>query len=395
MNYQTRTETSLHDCRHERRPLKYAFAAACFSLLLSVSPFAEKIAKAASVAEATPMSTPKDGERNFYEVLDDLLGDFEYDLKNGNVYGLKDIAIRNIAVSENIPPSFKSHLELLITEKILKTTKTRVIQCLPCRSKRTSLNGDQVVITSPDTNPTELARIAKMSNIMNFLDVAYSYQPTGMVLSMFITEPESGSIIWSRSYNSETSRASAFRRGVDYAQVDDARRQTEYTPTILYRVGINYLFEPNISGSTGCLGLGFRMVERYDNRKKEVGFEADYLKDSSTIVGTSTTAATTASTANLYSGINLTLLFLHAWNLIGDEENFNKVRGSVSLGVGGTYASGFLGGLFRTSYEWRLGKHYSVNANVGYRPSSTPMIAGTPGAPVSGAEFGLGVNMLF
>jgi len=44
----------------------------------------------------------------------------------------------------------------------------------------------------------------------------------GDILSMYITDPESGSVIWSRSYNSETSRAAAFRRGVDYTQIDDA-----------------------------------------------------------------------------------------------------------------------------------------------------------------------------
>jgi hypothetical protein len=45
--------------------------------------------------------------RNFYEVLNDLVSDFEVDVKNGDVQGLKNMAIRNIATSENIPPSFK------------------------------------------------------------------------------------------------------------------------------------------------------------------------------------------------------------------------------------------------------------------------------------------------
>jgi len=56
---------------------------------------------------------------------------------------------------------------------------------------------------------------------------------------------------------------------------------------VQYRVTVYYLFEPNFSGQTGTLGLGFRMVERYDNRKKEVGFEAYYLRDASTIVSSS------------------------------------------------------------------------------------------------------------
>ncbi len=329
-------------------------------------------------------------ERNFYDVLEDILGDFEYDLKNGNVQGLRDLAIRNLATSENIPPSFKSHLELVITERILKNTKTRVVQCLPCRSKRTTMNGDQVVITSPETNPAELSRIAKMSGISHFMDVAFSYQPSGMVLSMTITEPDTGGIVWSRSYNSETSRAAAFRRGVDYTQVDEARRAAEYKPTIQYRVTAFYMFEPNVGTSTGCLGLGFRGMERYDNRRKEVGFELDYFRDASSF-----TSDSPAGTVNLYSGINLTMLFMHAWNFIGAEENYNTVRGSFFAGIGGTYSSGFLGGLIRTGYEWRLAKHWAVNANLGYRPKSTAFLNATPAGAVSGIEFGLGINLLF
>jgi hypothetical protein len=330
--------------------------------------------------------------RNFYDVLDDLLGDFEFDLKNGNVTGLKDLAIRNIATSENIPPSFKSHLELLLTEKILKTTKTRVIQCLPCRARKTILNGDQVQITSPDTNPTELARVAKISNIEHFLDTAFSFQPSGMVLSMYISDPETGSVIWSRSYNSETSRASAFRRGVDYNQVDEARKQTEYSPTIQNRIALYYLFEPTLPKAAGCLALGYRMVERYDNRKKEVGFEANYLTDASTIVNKEG-----ASAQNFYAGFgfNVTFLFLHAWNLIGEEESYNKIRGSIFLGVGGTYASGYLGGLFRTGYEWRLAKHFSANLVLGYRPSATAYLNNQSTGTVSGMEYGLGIGFLF
>ncbi|MBC7690418.1 MAG: hypothetical protein H7222_01505 [Methylotenera sp.] len=330
-------------------------------------------------------------ERNFYEVLEDLLGDFEYDLKNGQVNGLRDLAVRNIATSENIPPSFRNHLELVVTERILNTSKTRVVQCLPCRAKRTTLSGDQMVITSAETNPVELSRIAKLSGIQHFMDIAFTYQPNGLVLSLYITEPESGAVVWSRSYNSETSRAAASRRGVDFSQIDDARKQTEYQPTIQYRATVGYMFEPNIGTMTGCLNFGFRMVERYDNRKKEVGFELDYLKDSSSIAGN----PAAATTANLYSGLNLTLLFLHTWNMIGNEENYNRVRGNIFAGVGGTYSAGFLGGLVRGGYEWRLAKHWAVNANLGYRPRSTTFFTDNTSKTVSGVEYGLGISATF
>jgi len=349
----------------------------------------------AADAPTSPTTKVVDGKvqmRNFYEVLEDLLADFEYDLKNGSISGMRDLAIRNLALSEGVPPSFKSHLELQLTERILKTTKTRVIQCLPCRAKRTTVTGDQVIISSAETNPLELSRIAKMSGIAHFMDVAFNYQISGMVLSMYITEPETGGILWSRSYNSETSRSSAFRRGVDYSQIDDARKATEYVPTIQYRVIAYYLFERDVGTTTGTLGLGFRMMERYDNRRKEVGFELDYLRDSSSLVGSSATASTTPQ---LYGGLNLTLLFMHAWNFIGPEENYNQVRGSVFAALGGTYASGFLGGLIRGGYEWRLAKHWGVSANLGYRPSGTAFLSGTAAGTVAGFEYGVGISHLF
>jgi hypothetical protein len=376
------------------RQTSHFLASLCISVWVATSAYAADATPSQSTPPAPAQDTKnKDGsERNFYEVLNDVLGDFEYDLKNGNVIGLKSLAIRNIAMSENIPPSFKNHLELLITEKVLKNTKSRMIQCLPCKSKQTSLNGNQIVITSPDSNPSELSRIAKLSGIENYMDVAFSYQPSGIVLSMYIMDPESGSILWSRGYNSETSKAAAFRRGVDYNQIDDARRETEYAPTIQHRLGLMYLFTPNLPSTSGNLALAFRMAERYDNRKKEVGFELNYMTDASTIIN-----KTGAAEENIYKGygLNMTLLFIHAWNFIGEEENYNQMRGGTFIGLGGTYASGYLGALIRSGYEWRLGKHFGVSLNLGYRPTSTAFLNSTASGKIGGLEYGLGVNLLF
>ncbi len=344
------------------------------------------------LCSSTSRADDSQGARNFYDVLEDVVGDFEFDLKNGEVTGLQNLSIRNIAVSETVPPSFKSHLEFLITERILHNSRSKVLQCLQCRAKRTTVNGDQVVITSPDTNPIELARIAKSVGIDHFLDIAFSYQSSGMVLSMHIADPETGSIIWSRSYNSETSRTGAQRRGADFSQTDKARRSDEYVAPIQFRAGLFYLFEPNYAGTSGCLAGSFKGVERYDNRKKEVGFEVLLLRNASSFASSSTSGA---AVPDLYTGINLTAIFTHAWNLIGDEENFNKVRGSLNAGVGGTYSPGFLGGLLKVGYEWRLGKHFSIEATLGYRPSGNFAPSTGAAVSISGPRFGVGVGYAF
>ena len=134
------------------------------------------------------------------------------------------------------------------------------------------------------------------------------------------------------------------------------------------------------------------MMERYDNRRKEVGFEIDSFFNSSFIAGGTTSTTTTS----LWSGLNLTLLFVHAWNFIGLEENFNSARGSLFTAIGGTYASGYLGGLIRTGYEFRLARHWAVSGSIGYRPPSA-IFVGTSGSSstISGVEVGLGINYLF
>jgi hypothetical protein len=347
--------------------------------------FAFSLLVAADARAADPKT------RNFYDVLTDVMNDFEQDLHDGAVVGLKDVAIRTVSVSsESVPPSFKEHLEFMINERILRETKTRIIQCLPCRAKRTVLNGDEVTITSPETNPTELSRIAKQQGIGSFVDVAFAYQPSGMILSLVVTDPESGSILWSHAYNSEMTRASYARNGGgprDPQREETARSSNEYKPPLRYQVNAYYLFEPNFGATTGSLGVGFRMTERYNGDLREVGFEIDYLKTASSLVG----GSTASSSADLYGGFDVTALFVHAWNLFGEAENLNKARGSIYGAIGGTYSSGFLGALIRAGYDWRLGKSWVISANAGYRPTSTA----SSGVSVSGAEFGVGVGMSF
>jgi hypothetical protein len=120
-----------------------------------------------------------------------------------------------------------------------------------------------------------------------------------------------------------------------------------------------------------------------------VGFELDYLKDSSTLVSSASSAS------NLYGGLNLTMLFVHSWNFIGGEENFNLIRGNFMVSIGGTYASGYIAGLVRLAYEWRLAKHWGFSAIGGYSPPATAFIGGKDSGSITGAELGLGVSYLF
>ena len=62
--------------------------------------------------------------------------------------------------------------------------------------------------------------------------------------------------------------------------------------------------------------------------------------------------------------------------------------------IGGTYTSGFLGGVIRGTYESRLAKHWAVNGFLGYRPTAT-LVVGASNLTLSGVEGGIGVGFLF
>jgi hypothetical protein len=344
----------------------------------------------ATTTDAKPATS---SDRDFYKVLEDVVSDFEFDIKNGAVIGLKDLSIRNVSVSENIPASFKQHLELLLSERILKSGKAKIIQCLACKSRRTVLEKDRVVVSSIATNQDQLAKIAKANGIYSFMDVAFTLESSAMILSLSIVDAESGLVVWSHGYNSENSRVAAFRNGVDYSQLDMARQQTEYVPLTQMRFMLYVLNEPNIASSGTLLALAFRSMERYNNRKNEVGFELAYMASSRSIVSKSSTSKTT----DLYHayGFNLTLIFMHAWNLIGEEENYNQWRSSLLLGLGGTYVSGYLGALVRGAWEIRYGKRFTSSFVLGYRPAATAFINGANQSNIVGMEYGFGVGVLF
>ncbi len=91
------------------------------------------------------------------------------------------------------------------------------------------------------------------------------------------------------------------------------------------------------------------------------------------------------------------MLFLHGWNFIGEEENFNKVRGNLFIGIGGTFTSGYLGGLVRGGWEWRFGKHFGLSGNLGFRPPASVFlpVGTTTATSLMGVEVGLGVSIMF
>ena len=66
--------------------------------------------------------------RRFHEVLDELLAEFGYDVRQGSLgKSIQNIAIRKVTLGETIPGSYKTYLGSLITERIQANSSTKII----------------------------------------------------------------------------------------------------------------------------------------------------------------------------------------------------------------------------------------------------------------------------
>ena len=244
-------------------------------------------------------------------------------------------------------------------------------------------------MTSPATKTAELSKLAKVSGIRHFMDVAFSYQPTGMVMAFTITDPADGSVVWTRSYNSENSRAAAIRRGIALDEIDGTTRKITQFPPRSNIAREWTIFSSPTWDSDPVIGIAFRIVQRYGNRKRNSALRWNTSR------GRLIARPLTFNPPTVLRSHEHDAFTCSAWNLIGSEEDCNKVRSNVYVGMGGTYTSGYLGGLFPRRSGVEAGQAFRHHVDRGYRPLSTVSI-GSPTMPsAAGAEFGAGISLLF
>lgn len=315
--------------------------------------------------------------RRFHEVLDALLAEFGYDVKMGQLKGLKNLAIRKIVVSNTLPRSYTSYVELLVAERIRENSRVRLISCVPCKTKTSRLANGKLYITSPMTNLGELTRAAEQLGIDNFMDVVLVYHTTHMVLALNIFNTSTKELVWARTYNSETIKSRYQRLAVDYSQIKKSRPGEDYVPSFRYMVGLGGTAVPNVAGTareSSMLALYFRGTEKFNNRKNEFGLLFGYYQTTSSIIKnyptekatnptttqTSTETQTTEDTPKPFSSaLSLYAIFSH--NFLGKLESYNAIRQGVNLGLGVFLATGYLAATGRLGYDLFFGKSFTVS----------------------------------
>ena len=238
------------------------------------------------------------------DVLDQLLAEFGYDVKLGQIKGLKNLAIRRVGVSRAIPRTYERYAEILLAERIRENSHIRLINCVPCKTRTSSVVDGKLLITSPATNLAKLESAASTLGIENFLDAVLVYHTTHMVLAINVFNIQTKELVWARTYNSETITSRFQRLAIDYSQVAASRPGEEYSPEYRFLFGLGGASMPNIGNSSSdssMVNAQIRATERFNNRRTEFGMLLSLVMTTSSLMSEyPTTESATYRLLNIY-----------------------------------------------------------------------------------------------
>lgn len=328
--------------------------------------------------------------RRFHEVLDELLAEFGYDVKMGQIKDLKNVAIRKVEVSRSIPNTYGSYIELSVQERIRENSQVRLISCLPCRSKTSRLIEGKLLISSPTTNIQQLNMAADQLGIDNFMDIVLVYHTTHMVLAFQVFDSKTKETVWSRTYNSETAKSRYQKLAIDYRQVEKSRPGEDYVPEYRMLYGIGGAIIPNVGGDsddTSFIDLQFRASEKFNNRRTEFGLIASLMLSTKSVTNSypteGTAPADTAAATPVAEGLEpkpfrsaLVLNAIYSHNFIGRLESYNDIRHGAHGGGGVLFATGYLAPTLRGGWDVYFGRRFALTTDLIYILPSKILIDG-------------------
>ncbi len=336
-------------------------------------------------ATETDTASNKD-VRQFHEVLNDLLTEFSYDVKQGQINGLKNFAIRRVDISETLPTTYEQYVELLVTERIRENSKIKLINCVPCKTKSSTMVDGKLMISSPLSNTQKMDEAANQLGIENFMDVVLVYHTTHMVMAFNIFSTQTKEMVWARTYNSETLRSRYQRLAVDYNQVEKSRTSEEYVPDYKFLVGLGSGQLPNVAGTSrdkSFLGLHLRSVEKFDNRRVDFGLLTSIWANTANFLKAYPSEGSSTSTATeTYSGESRPIAYkyvlgihaLTARNFVGDVEVYDRVRHGIHLGIGSIFSTGYLAPSARLGWDMYFGRRFVATFEGHYIMQSTILV---------------------
>ena len=291
-------------------------------------------------------------DRPFEATFRDLMRVFDRDLRTRDLPIRSSVVLRRVETSGDLPASYREHLRAQLKETLVGAK----VEVRPLRS---------------ETRRREL----------RFLDVSLYLDRQRLSLGVAIVDVETGTLLRQLNYDSEEWKAGTADFRLNQGE-GPSQRVMQYAPSVLYGARFALVSLPDLQSRTGGMEIGIRGLERYSNRRYELGF------DLSSVIGIG------SETVTAYRGAVVQGVFLLGRAFIDDFEDYDRPRVVTYFGIGGSYSNGFLGSIFRSSTDIRLGKSFAVQVGVGYRPSATALLSANRGT-VRGIEISLGVMAQF
>ncbi len=329
--------------------------------------------------------------RRFHEVLDELLAEFGYDIKLGQIKGLSNLSFRKVRVSKSIPRTYEDYLEMLLTERIRENSQIRMLICVPCKTRTAALVEGKLMVTSPATNIGRLESAAAMLGIEHFMDAVLVYHTTHMVLAVNIFHAKTKELLWARTYNSETIKSRYQKLAVDYSQVAKAHSGEDYVPDYRFLFGLGGGAVPNVGGTSAdstMLNLQIRATEKFNNRKTEFGMLLSLYQATSALVqeypskkGTGSANEDPPETKEVSTGPEpkpfekaLGIYGLYSHTFLGAVESYNNIRHGLNAGAGIMLANGYFAPTARAGWDIFMGRRFSTNLGAIYIGQSSILL---------------------
>ena len=347
--------------------------------------------------ERKPTDKRSQRVRQFHEVLDNLLAEFAYDVKRGQLNTLQNIAIRRVEVSASLPNSYREYVGLLVTEQIRANSSVQVLNCLRCQTKTSKLIEGKLVISSPASDPMALKRAADITGIENFMDVVLVYHSTHMVLALQVFSTKNSEMLWSRSYNSETVRSRYQDLAIDYRQIHKGRSSDSYSPEYKYLFGLGGGRIPNLDSETTAsnstmMVLQLRATERFDRRRSEFGLMLSVYTPITSLLAEQDSSDPAAGTGEKVLEPYRTALSIHGVfvkNVLGAVEFYDQIRQGFHIAAGGMLAAGYIAPSVRLGWDLYFGRRFAVSAAANYIGKSSVITGGERISVTGGIGFEL------
>jgi hypothetical protein len=363
--------------------------------------------------EEEQASTQEEEPRKFQDVLMDLLNEFAFDMKSGLLKGLPNTSLRRVTVSETVPKSYETYLESLTAERLRKFASVKVIQCAPCRTKRSYVEKGRLVVSSPLNNPAELDKLAELLRIETWTDVALLYQESGMLLAFNVFDAKTKELLWTKIYNSETLYRKVLKAKptvTDVAGVDGSsdgkenkEKENEKATEYVGSFTLGYMLIPNVKKSSNMLGAMIRLAERFNEGKSEIGASIMPVIDPGVVLknyngvegdpsasGEVTVAGKKETVKPFRVGGALFANYHH--NFYSFPENHDALRMSGHFSAGGFMAQGYLTFTGRVGPTFKFGRRFVLESGLMYSAPTTLTIKDTFTYKTKG---GIGADVTF